>query len=157
MRPDLVETEEYDALINMPGGCFGVFKFGDLIKTFACKLDSEYSASEHAIREAFKGIADELIMALRKHKGKEIDGKLVRIRIGAIVWMDFSMWTWPNLPHGDESIVFETSSISPMAGYVSCMADNFGFFPPRGKYGNGCLCVKLSDLIPIGDHEKSAG
>ena len=71
-----------------------------------------------------------------------------RVKIGAIVWMDFRPWTWPELPHGDGSIVFAIKD-SPMKGYVTCRADYFGVLKPHGIYGNGSLHVKESDIVSI--------
>lgn len=74
---------------------------------------------------------------------KIIKGK---IKKGATVFSDHNIWTWPDMPHGDISKIF-TMENSAVEGRVFCRADNFGVHPPEGKYGNGSLFVKLSDIV----------
>jgi len=69
-----------------------------------------------------------------------------RIKRGAVVWMDFSSWTWPDLPHGDLGIIFEVSKHPAPHGRLDLRADYFGFFGDRGHYGNGSLFVREEDV-----------
>ena len=73
------------------------------------------------------------------------------IRRGASVWMDFSAWMWPDVPHGDADIVFEFRGCGQDESRADATAANFGC---REIYGNGSLYVNLSDIAWLGipDH-----
>ncbi|CAB4144903.1 hypothetical protein UFOVP466_83 [uncultured Caudovirales phage] len=68
------------------------------------------------------------------------------IRAGAIVWMDFAPWKWPEVPRGDASIVFDLREIGTDGVRVDATAAHFG---AKAEYGNGGLFVKISDVLLV--------
>ena len=62
--------------------------------------------------------------------------------------MDHRCWSWPNVPHGSLSQIFERSQ-DGKSNWSILKADYFGFHQPRGKYGNGSISVATEDLKPF--------
>ena len=69
------------------------------------------------------------------------------IRKGANVRQDFSWIEW-----GSDQTEFIASD-DIRNGRQKCLADGYGSFIDGEKYGNGCLYVKSSDLIPVKKRE----
>lgn len=83
------------------------------------------------------------------------DGKVYGvIRVGAIVNMDFSGWSWPDLPNVkfpgkpvNPNTVFRIENLSGAPECYNCTADGFGFHRDEGEYGNGSIFVSKEDVI----------
>ena len=71
-------------------------------------------------------------------------GRKVRIRTDAIVGQDFGWRSWK-----DAGEVFEVTSLVAGQTNVFCAAPGYG---QKGDYGNGELCVKITDLLTEEGH-----
>lgn len=72
----------------------------------------------------------------------------VRIRNGAVVYQDFRGKEWP-FTDADVNTVFIAKPDEH--GHIWLEADGYGSFVNGEKYGNGKMCAKAEDLIPLFD------
>lgn len=72
---------------------------------------------------------------------------LGKIKVGALISQDRGIGRWPAQRSGepiDQDMVFE---IEWRGTFWDCRADGYGFFSPRGDYGNGSIFVHDKDGV----------
>lgn len=73
--------------------------------------------------------------------------RVVQLRSGARVFMDHTIWIWPNVPHAEVDMIFRASRRQPFIKEDWWVLERDGF---GGEvYGNGSVLAHARDLIDV--------